>query len=136
MQSGRFLMQVVRPKYAEALRLAAESLLHSKPQASAPLPHIFGSAAYLQDHTAGLGSILDPSLAEQQPASAHEEQSGDVLPDVEGRQQPAAAAPQADALQASIEALQGPTSLSKVTALQGVSPGCCIHSVLQLRRLT
>ena len=118
---------MVRPKYAEALRLAAESLLGPKPQASAPLPHIFGSAAYLQDHTAGLGSLLDPSLAEQQPASAQQEQNGDVSPNVERRRQLVAAAPQADALQASIEALQGPISLSKVTALQGVCPGCCFH---------
>ena len=122
-----FPLQVVRPKYAEALRLAAESLLTTKPQASAPLPHIFGSAAYLQDHTAGLGSLLDPSLAEQQSASAQEEHIGDASPDVEERQQPASDAPQTDALQASIEALQGPTSPSEVTALQGWSSGCCIH---------
>ena len=110
---------MVRPKYAEALQLAVESLLKPKPQATVPLPHIFGSAAYLQDHTAGLGSLLDPSLAEQQPASAQEDRNGDVSPNVEEMQRRAAAAPQADALQASIEALQGPTSPSKVTALQG-----------------
>ena len=65
-------------------------------------------------------------MAEQQPASAQEDQRGDGSPHVEERQQPASPAPPADALQASIEALQGPTSPSEVTALQGVSPGCCI----------
>eukprot|EP00891_Asterochloris_glomerata_P005365 jgi/Astpho2/5365/Aster-05910 len=74
-------MPPMQPDPFSPCRLCAQkSLLEPKPRASAPLPHIFGSAAYLQDHTAGLGSILDPSLAEQQPASAQEDQRGDGSP--------------------------------------------------------